>query len=138
MFSPFCGFYVTKCTSVYTFHSLFSSDTGVMHVRRRTRASTGTRRTKEQPTNLITDVISPHCLSAFLLAGETRGDAPASPSSSSSGCTEMYISRRRRTRDNISLQRQISLQIKIPSIMSGRIRSDKSQRQTAARRTGKH
>lgn len=136
MFPPF-SVYVTKCMSVYTFHSFFSSDTGVMHVRRRTRASTGTQRTKEQPTNLITDVISPHCLSAFLLAGETRGDAPASPSSSS-GCTEMYISHRRRTRDNISLQRQISLQIKIPSIMSGRIRSDKSQRQTATRRTGKH
>lgn len=75
------------------------------------------------------------------LSGETRVCEarrwPTSPPSSS-GCTEMYISYPRKTRDNISLQRQISLQIKIPSIMSGRIQSDKSQRQTAAWRTGKH
>lgn len=59
------------------FHSFFQSDA---LPQAHARAFAGMRQTKEQQTNLITDAISPHCLSPFLLAGRhvlvKREDAP--------------------------------------------------------------
>lgn len=95
------------------------------------------QKTKELQTNLIIDAISPHCLPPILSHRHKSTHILERCDTAITAviwCTEMYISHPQRMQDNISLKRQISLQIKIPSSMSGCIlRRKKSQKQTATR-----
>lgn len=88
------------------------------------------QKTKELQTNLITDAISPHCLSPFLLHRHKSTHILKHWDTAITAviwCTEMYISHPQTMQDNISLKRQISLQIKISSSMSGHIQRHKSR-----------
>lgn len=89
-----------------------------------TRWPTELQKTRELQTSLITDAISPHWLSLFLLQRHKSTHILKRRDTAITAmiwCTVMYISHPWRTQDNISLKRQISLQIKIPSSMSGHI-----------------
>lgn len=102
------------------------------------------QKTKELQTNLITDAISPHCLSLFLLHRHKSRHILKHWDTAITAmiwCTEMYISHPQRMQDNIGLKRQISLQIKIPSSMSSHIQRKKNHKEDSHKtptHPGKH
>lgn len=81
-------------------------------------------KTKELQTNQITDDIFPHCRP--LSFAETQKHTYLQTLRHRHHCPDLmywnvHFTSTERTQDNISLKRQISLQIKIPSSMSGHI-----------------